>query len=144
MYFVRAFRGWGPFDAYMDSSAAVGRRAFALDSTLGDPWVNMITKAIYLDDDWTSAQSASRRALRAGTHDPQVLFYAAIVSGEVEGRLDTRRAGAARGGIGAGHTVPQYARRFADARWPLRLGYSGAAQRLELDPSVPGPRRRAS
>jgi eukaryotic-like serine/threonine-protein kinase len=143
LYFVQAFRGWGPFAEYMDSSAVVGRRAFALDSTLGDPWVNMITGAIYLDDDWTAARTASERALRAANHDPQVLFYAGIVFGEVEGQLDTAIALARR----AAELQP--ATLFLNTLGDLymRAGkYDSAVsvlrRALEFDPSVPGPRRR--
>ncbi|HEV8599117.1 MAG TPA: protein kinase [Gemmatimonadales bacterium] len=143
LYFVRAFRGWGPFAEYMDSSAAVGRRAFALDSTLGDPWVNMITRAIYLDDDWTTARAASERALRAASHDPQVLIYSGIVFGEVEGQLDTAIALARRGV--EQQPVTLFLNTLGDLY--MRAGkYDSAVsvlrRALEFDPSVPGPRRR--
>jgi eukaryotic-like serine/threonine-protein kinase len=143
LYFVQAFRGWGPFGEYMDSSAVVGRRAFALDSTIGDPWVNMITRAIYLDDDWTVAEATVRRAMRAASHDPQVLLYSGLVFGEVEGLLDSAIVLARRA------VEMQPATLFLNTLGDLymRSGrYDSAVsvlrRALEFDPSVPGPRRR--
>jgi TolB-like protein/Flp pilus assembly protein TadD len=142
-YFVSAFRGWKPFVEYMDSADMVSRRALVLDSTLGDPWVNIISKAIYLDDNWTAAQTAASQALRAGGHDGQVLQYAGIVIGEVEGRIDSalvllRRATELEPSILKLNTLGDLymrAGRYDSAATVLRRA-------VELDPSVPGPRRR--
>jgi tetratricopeptide (TPR) repeat protein len=143
-YFVSAFRGWKPFVEYMDSADVASRRALALDSTLGDPWVNTISKAIYLDDDWTAAQTAASQALRAGGHDYQVLQYAGIVVGEVDGRIDSalvllRRATELEPSsllaLNTFGDLYMRAGRYDSAVTVLRRA-------LELDPSVPGPRRR--
>jgi TolB-like protein/tetratricopeptide (TPR) repeat protein len=143
-YFVSAFRGWKPFVEYMDSSEIATRRALALDNTLGDPWVNTISKAIYLDDDWTAAQETATRALHSGGHDYQVLHYAGIVVGEVEGRIDSalvllrRAVDLEPSNLGALNTLGDLymrAGRYDSAVTVLRRA-------VALDPSVPGPRRR--
>jgi TolB-like protein len=142
-YFVVAFRGWGPFQAYVDSTIRSEVRALASDSTLGDPWVNMISTAIYLDDDWPAAQEAATRALRLSSHDAQVLQFAGIVIGEVEGRVDSairllRRAEELEPSIPNLNTLGDLYMRAG--RFDSAVGLLRSA--LELDPSVPGPRRR--
>ena len=88
-YFVVAFRGWGPFQEYMDSVQSSMQRSLAVDSTLSDPWINMISKSIYLDDDWPAAIVQTRRAQRLSGYDAHIIQFTAIVTGEVEGRLDS-------------------------------------------------------
>ncbi len=142
-YFVTAFRGWGPFVPYVDSSMGAARRALAADSTLGDPWTNMMSKAMYLDDDWSEAIASARRALRLAAHDAQVLQFTAIVVGEVEGRVDSAIVLARRSvelelfnpGLNTLGDLYMRSGRYDSAAAVLRRA-------LELDPSVPGPRRR--
>src|SRR5688500_3997796 len=88
-YFVVAFRGWGPFQERMDSGQPSLPRPLAVRSTLRDPWNNMISKSIYLDDDWPAAIAQARQAQRLSGYDAQVAQFTAIVIGEVEGRLDS-------------------------------------------------------
>ena len=142
-YFVVAFRGWGPFQEYMDSAQASLHRSLAVDSSLGDPWVNMISKSIYLDDDWPAAIAQARRAQRLSGYDAQVLAFTAIVIGEVEGRLDSAIALARR----ATGMEPSIASRNTLADLFMRAGRFDSAvvaarRALDLDPTVPGPRRR--
>jgi TolB-like protein len=142
-YFVVSFRGWGPFAEFQDSSERANRQALAVDSTLGDPWVGVLSKAIYLDDDWDTAMTTADRALRLSPHDATVLQFVGIVLGEVEGRLDTaiallRNAAELEPSIPTLNTLGDLlmrAGRYDSAVSVLR-------RTLELDPSVPGPRRR--
>jgi len=142
-YFVRAFRGWAPFVENMDTAQMMLRRALAVDSTLADPWINMSSKAIYLDDDWPEAISLTRRALRLSSYDGQVSQFAAIVTGEVEGRIDSAIALARRSTT----SEPSTAGFNTLADLFMRAGrYDSAVvaarHALDLDPTVPGPRRR--
>jgi tetratricopeptide (TPR) repeat protein len=142
-YFVMAFRGWAPFAEYMDSAQYMLRRSLAVDSTLPDPWINMSSKSIYLDDDWPEAISLTRRALRLSSYDTQVLQFAAIVIGEVEGRIDSAIALARRSTT----SEPSTAGFNTLADLFMRAGrYDSAVvatrHALDLDPTVPGPRRR--
>jgi serine/threonine-protein kinase len=142
-YFVSAFRGWRPFAEYVDSSASASRRALAADSTVGDPWINIISRQIYLDDDWPAAQASATAALRLGSHDAQVLQVSAIVVGEVEGRVDSAIV-LSRRGIELEAFTPGL-NTLGDLY--LRAGKDDSAvvvlrRALEFDPSVPGPRRR--
>jgi eukaryotic-like serine/threonine-protein kinase len=142
-YFVKAFRGWGPFVEYQDSAQAASQRALAVDSTLGDPWVNVLSKALYLDDDWATATTAADRALRLSSHDATVLQFVGIVRAEVEGRLDS-------GIVLLHHSTelePSTANLNTLGDLLMRAGrYDSAVgtlrRALELDPGVPGPRRR--
>jgi serine/threonine-protein kinase len=142
-YFVVAFRGWGPFQDYMDSAQSSLHRSLAVDSTLGDPWVNMMSKSIYLDDDWPAAISQARRAERLSGYDAQVLQFTAIVTGEVEGRLDSaialaRRSTGIEASSAAWNTLADLfmrAGRFDSAAVAARRA-------LDLDPALTGPRRR--
>ena len=142
-YFVSAFRGWRPFAQYVDSSVWATRRALAADSTVGDPWTNMMSKAMYLDDDWNGTIASARQALRLAAHDAQVLQFTAIVVGEVEGRVDSAIVLARRSvelelfnpGLNTLGDLYMRAGRYDSAVVVLRRA-------LELDPSVPGPRRR--
>ncbi len=142
-YFVSAFRGWAPFAEYMDSSEASARRTLAADSTLPDPYIHYISKAMYLDDDWNAAQAAAGRALRLAGHDAQVLQFIGIVTGEVQGKPDSaikllRRAVELEPSIPDLNTLGDlYIRvgRFDSAVVALRRA-------VDLDPTVPGPRRR--
>ncbi|HTL05807.1 MAG TPA: tetratricopeptide repeat protein, partial [Gemmatimonadales bacterium] len=142
-YFVEAFRGWGPFEQNVDSSRITANRALATDSSLGDPYINLISKAIYLDDDWAAAIAASDKATRWSSHDGQVLQFAGIVTAEVEGRVDSALA-LLRKSVELEENVPAFntlgdlymrAGRYDSAVTVLRRA-------LQLDPSVPGPRRR--
>ncbi len=142
-YFVSAFRGWKPFVQYVDSSVWAAQRALAVDSTLGDPWINVMSKALYLDDDWPGVQRSATTALRLASHDAQVLQFTAIEVGEIEGRVDSAIALARRSvdlePFGAGFNT------LGDLY--MRAGkYDSAAvalrRALDLDPTVPGPRRR--
>jgi len=142
-YFVKAFRGMGPFVEYMDSAQIMLRKSIAVDSTLADAWVNMASKAIYLDDDWSEATSIVRRALRLSGYDAQVLQFSSIVIGEVEGRIDSaihlsRRSIEMEPSIGGWNTLADLFMRAG------RYDSAAAAARhaLELDRTVPGPRRR--
>ncbi len=142
-YFVTAFRGWGAFTEYIDSASVASERALAVDSTLGDPWINKLSQAIYLDDDWNAAEASVSKGLRLSAHDAQVLLFSAIVVGEVEGRFDSAFVLARR----ASEMEPstQYLNTLGDLY--MRVGrYDSAAsalrRALEIDPSVPGPRRR--
>ncbi len=142
-YFVMAFRGWAPFAVYMDSADYAIRRALAVDSTLGDPWVNLMGKAMYLDDDWPEAISLARRALRLSGYDSQVLQVAGIVIGEVEGRIDSAITLLRR----SAEVEPSNAGMNTLADLFMRAGrYDSAVvaarHALDLDPTVPGPRRR--
>ncbi|HJR33726.1 MAG TPA: hypothetical protein VJ817_02170, partial [Gemmatimonadales bacterium] len=142
-YFVVAFRGWGPFQDYMDSVQSSLHRSLAVDSTLSDPWVNMMSKSIYLDDDWPGAVSQARRAQRLSGYDAQVLQFTAIVTGEVEGRLDSaialaRRSTGIEASSGGWNTLADLfmrAGRFDSA-------VVAARRALDLDPTLTGPRRR--
>ena len=143
IYFIQAFRGFAPFTEYMDSAQYWSRRALAVDSTLGDPWINIIAKSIYLDDDWTEAIGSMRRALRLSAYDAQVLASSSLVVGEVEGRVDSAIA-LARRSVQLEPTNLEY-NTFADLF--MRAGrYDSAVvaarHALELDPTVGGPRRR--
>jgi len=142
-YFVMAFRGWGPFREYMDSAESSLHRSLAADSTLSDPWVNMISKSIYLDDDWPAAISQTRRAQRLSGYDAQVVAFTAIVIGEVEGRLDSaialaRRATGMEPTIGSRNTLADLFMRAGQ----FDSAVVAARRALDLDPTVPGPRRR--
>lgn len=142
-YFVLAFRGWGSFNDYVDSSKVAGNLALAADSSVGDPWVNVISNAIYLADDWPAAQRAARAAMRLAGHDLQVLQFSAIVVGEVEGLVDSG-ARLARRSVEEASSVPGL-NTLGDLY--MRAGKYDSAivvlrQALEQDPSVPGPRRR--
>ena len=142
-YFVLAFRGWGPFAAYMDSAKYMLGRSLAVDSTLADPWINLTSKAIYLDDDWEEAISLTHRSLRLSSYDGQVLQFAAIVTGEVEGRIDSAITFARRStemlpsnaGFNTLTDLFMRAERYDSA-------VVAARRALDLDPTVPGPRRR--
>jgi serine/threonine-protein kinase len=142
-YFVVAFRGWGPFQEYMDSVQSSLRRSLAVDSTLSDPWVNLISTEIYLDDDWPEAISLARQAQRLSGYDAQVLQFTAIVTGEVEGRLDSaialaRRSTGREASSAAWNTLADLfmrAGRFDSAAVAARRA-------LDLDPTLTGPRRR--
>jgi eukaryotic-like serine/threonine-protein kinase len=143
IYFVQALRGFAPFTAFMDSAQYWSRRALAVDSTLGDPWINIIAKSIYLDDDWTEAIGSTRRALRLSAYDAQVLASSSLVIGEVEGRIDSAIA-LARRSVQLEPSNLEY-NTFADLF--MRAGrYDSAVvaarHALDLDPTVPGPRRR--
>jgi len=142
-YFVVAFRGNGPFAESLDSAAAAGRRALAADSTVGDAWINIISRAIYLDDDWPAARAAASRALRLSAYDSQVLQFTGIVTAEVEGRLDSALVLLRR----AADIEPATTNLNTLGDLYMRAGrYDSAAttltRALDLDPSVPGPRRR--
>jgi len=142
-YFVSAFRGWKPFAVYVDSSIQASGRALAVDSTLGDPWITVLSKAIYLDDDWQAAQDGASTALRLAGHDPQVLQFSAIIIGEVEGRVDSAIVLAHRSvqvesftaGLNTLGDLYMRAGRYDSAVVALRRA-------IDLDPTVPGPRRR--
>jgi serine/threonine protein kinase/tetratricopeptide (TPR) repeat protein len=142
-YFVSAFRGWRPFAEFVDSSQWAASRALAVDSTLGDPWINILSKAIYLDDDWPAALSAAAAALRLAGHDAQVLQFTSIVTGEVGGRVDSAVALARRAsdlelfvpGLNTLGDLYMRAGKYDSAAIALRHA-------LEIDPTVPGPRRR--
>ena len=143
-YFISAFRGWrSPYAALADSASRYGRRALAIDSTLGEGWVNQISPNIYLNDDWDAARAASMAALRLAGHDPSVLQYAGIYVGEVEGRLDSAIALLSRStnfepGLQNLNTLGDLlmrARRYDSAVAALRRA-------VEFDPGVPGPHRR--
>jgi serine/threonine-protein kinase len=142
-YFVAAFRGWAPFAEYMDSSEVSAQRTLATDSTLPDPYINRISKAIYLDDDWNTAQAIADRALHLAGHDAQVLQFIGIVTGEVQGRLDSaisllRRAVELEPSIPDLNTLGDLymrAGRYDSAVVALRRA-------VDFDPTVPGPRRR--
>ena len=143
-YFISAFRGWRtPFAALADSASRYGRRALAIDSTLGEGWVNQISQNIYLKDDWDAVRAASMAALRLAGHDPSVLQYAGIYLGEVEGRLDSaiallRRSTNFEPGLQNLNTLGDLlmrARRYDSAVTALRRA-------VEFDPGVPGPHRR--
>jgi len=142
-YFVTAFRGWGPFVEYMDSAQVMLRRSVAVDSTLADPWINMASKAIYLDDDWAGASSLVVRALRLSSYDGQLLQFAAIVVGEIEGKLDSaitlarRSIDTERSNAGFNTLADLFMR---TGRYDSAV--VAARNALALDPSVPGPRRR--
>ncbi|HEU5217078.1 MAG TPA: protein kinase [Gemmatimonadales bacterium] len=142
-YFVMAFRGWAPFTQYVDSSMRASSRALAADSTIGDPWISIVSKAIYLDDDWDFAVQAARRALRLAGHDAQVLQFNAIVTGEVEGRVDSAvtlashstELGLVVPGLNTLGDLLMRAGRYDSAAVVLRRS-------VDLDPTPPGPRRR--
>jgi TolB-like protein len=142
-YFVTAFRGWGPFAEYQDSAKALSQRALAIDSTLGDPWIDLLSRAIYLDDDWTAATNGAHQAIRLSSHDAPVLQFAGIVLGEVEGRLDTaiallRTAADLEPSLPVLNTLGDLLMRAGQ----YDSAVSVLRRTLELDPSVPGPRRR--
>jgi serine/threonine-protein kinase len=89
-FFLSSIRGFrADFGAGMDSASAYGNRALALDSTLGEPWMNRIVRALYLQDDWEATESLIRRSLNASPGYPGLYQYAAIYAGEIEGRLDS-------------------------------------------------------
>jgi len=142
-YFVSAFRGWSAFNQYIDSSQVSAERALAMDSSLGDPYVNLISKAIYLDDDWPTAEGMAHRALRWAAHDAQVLQFGGIVLAEVSGRLDTalvllHRSAELEPYVPALNTLGDLymrAGRYDSAVTVLRRA-------VDVDASVPGPRRR--
>jgi serine/threonine-protein kinase len=143
IYFVQAFRGFAPFKEFMDSAQYWSRRALAVDSTLGDPWINIIAKSMYLDDDWTEAIANTRRALRLSAYDAQVLASSSLVVGEIEGRIDSAIA-LARRSVQLQPSNLEY-NTFADLF--MRAGrYDSAVvaarHALDLDPTVAGPRRR--
>lgn len=143
-YFLGAFRGWkSPFAAYIDSGQTFSRRAMALDSTLGDPWVNVMSHALYFDDDWDAAREASRRAARLSPHDPVVQQFLGIYIGEVEGRLDSAIAMLRRSAAADPSTINLNT--LGDLYLRARLNDSAITvlrQAITFDPSVPGPRRR--
>jgi tetratricopeptide (TPR) repeat protein len=127
----------------MDSTESSLHRSLAADSTLSDPWVNMISKSIYLDDDWPGAISQTRRAQRLSGYDAQVVVFTAIVIGEVEGRLDSaitlaRRATVMEPTIGSRNTLADLFMRAGQ----FDSAVVAARRALDLDPTVPGPRRR--
>jgi TolB-like protein len=143
-YFLSAFRGWRqPFEAYLDSAAVAARRAMALDSTLGDPWVNRLAQALYLDDDFPEARRLAPLAFRLAAHDPGVLQFVSIIVGEVEGDIDSalviiRRSVELEPGTGNLNTL-------GDLLLRARLNDSAIAvlrSAIASDPGVPGPRRR--
>jgi len=89
-YFLSTVRGFrADFGAGMDSATAYGSRALALDSTLGEPWMDRIVHALYLQDDWEAARTLIQRALNASPGYPGLYQYAAIYVGEIEGRIDS-------------------------------------------------------
>jgi len=142
-YFVMAFRGWAPFTEFMDSARTSADRAIARDSTLGDPWVNKISEAIYLDDDWEAARILSERALKWAGYDSRVLQVVGIVTGEVEGRLDSAITLLRH----AAELEPATANYNSLGDLQMRAGrYDSAVvalrRALENDSTVPGPRRR--
>ena len=142
-YFVAAFRGWAPFGEYMDSAETSAQRTLAADSTQPDPYINRISKSIYLDDDWNAAQAIAGRALHWAGHDAQVLQFVGIVTGEVQGRVDSaisllRRAVELEPSIPVLNTLGDLymrAGRYDSAVVALRRA-------VQLDSTVPGPRRR--
>jgi TolB-like protein len=143
-YFLSAIRGWRtPFAAYTDSAAMAARRAMALDSTLGDPWVNRFGQAMYLDDDWAAAHELAVKASRLAGHDSSVLQFLAILAGEVDGNLDSalaisRRSVDIEPGTANLNTLGDLylrARRNDSAVAVLRRA-------IAFDPAVPGPHRR--
>ena len=142
-YFVLAFRGWAPFVEYMDSAMTSAQRSMAVDNSLPDPYINFTSKALYLDDDWKTAEEFANRGLRLAGHDAQVLQFVGIVTGEVEGRIDSaivvlRRAVDLEPSIPVLNTLGDLymrAGRYDSAVVALRRA-------LQLDSTVPGPRRR--
>ena len=142
-YMVKAFRGKGPFQEYMDSSGMAMRRSLAMDSTLADPWVSVVSRAIYLDDDWPAAIEAGRGMIRHAGYDPQVLQFVAIVTGEVEGKLDSAIV-LAKAGV---EKEPFNANLNTLADLHIRAGQyveaeAAARRAVQIDSTVPGPRRR--
>jgi serine/threonine-protein kinase len=143
VYFVNAVRGWGDFASHADSALRLARSALAMDSSLGDPWINLMSRAIYLDDDWTTARSLASRALQWSGYDAQVLASVAIVVGEVEGRLDSaialaRRSAELEPSVQSLNTMGDLymrAGRYDSAVAALRRAHA-------LDTTAIGPRRR--
>jgi serine/threonine-protein kinase len=89
-YFLSTVRGFhADFGAGMDSASAYGSRALALDSTLGEPWMDRVVHALYLQDNWETARTLIRRSLAASPWFPGLYQYAAIYVGEIEGRIDS-------------------------------------------------------
>ena len=77
-YFLAAVRGWRtPLSEYTDSAAVTAHRALALDSTLGDPWLNRLSQAMYLDDDWATAQKLVGPALRLAPYSSSCRSWSA-------------------------------------------------------------------
>jgi serine/threonine-protein kinase len=143
-YFVSAFRGMRtPFGPLVDSGAVLARQALARDSTLGDGWLNLISRAIYLDDDVERAGAAVHSALRLNPHDSQVLQYSAIYVGEWEGRLDSALVLMRRSVELEPSLLNQNS--LGDLYMRTRNYDSAVAvlrRAVELDPNVVGPRRR--
>jgi tetratricopeptide (TPR) repeat protein len=127
----------------MDSAMAAVSQALIADSTLGDPYQLFMSQAIYLNDDWPTAIAIRDRGLRWASHDALVLQSAAIVTGEVEGRLDSAIALLTR----ASELEPTTNALNTLGDLYMRAGrYDSAAtvlrRALLRDPTVPGPRRR--
>ncbi|HEV8150855.1 MAG TPA: protein kinase [Gemmatimonadales bacterium] len=143
-YFVSAFRGLRtPFGPLVDSGAVLARQALARDSTIGDGWLNLITHAIYLDDDVERAGAAVHAALRLNPHDSQALQYSAIYVGEWEGRLDSALVLMRRSVELEPSLLNQNS--LGDLYMRTRKYDSAVAvlrRAMDLDPSVAGPRRR--
>jgi tetratricopeptide (TPR) repeat protein len=143
-YFISAYRGWKqPFAPMVDSAIVLSHRALTIDSTLGGPWVNMLSRASYLDDDWETARRVATGGIRLAGHDPVVQLYAGIYFGEVEGRLDTaitlirRSADTEPLTLNLNSLGDMYmrARRYDSAAAVLRRA-------ILFDASVPGPHLR--
>jgi serine/threonine-protein kinase len=131
------------FGAEVDSSVQLARRALAIDSTIGDPWVVIGAQGFYFRDDWEAAKSAYNRGIRASPSHAALRNFYAIYLGEVEGRLDSAIAMARR--ASELEVAPINLNTLGDLLMRARRYDSAIAvlhRAIELDSSVPGPRLR--
>jgi serine/threonine-protein kinase len=143
-YFLSTVRGFrADFGAGMDSATAYGSRALALDSTLGEPWMNRIVHALYLQDDWETTGTLLRRSLNASPGYPGLYQYAAIYAGEIEGRLDSAitlmRHSAELEPIAI--TLNSLGDLYMRAR-QYDSAIAALRRSLDIDPTPPGPNQR--
>jgi eukaryotic-like serine/threonine-protein kinase len=131
------------FGAEVDSSVQLARRAIALDSTIGDPWMVIGTEGFYYSDDWEKARTSFERGLRLSPSHAALRNFFAIYLGEVEGRLDSAIGMARR--AAEIEPAPIYLNTLGDQLMRARRYDSAIAvlqRAIALDSSVPGPHLR--
>ena len=143
-YFHGAIRGFlRPFAAYIDSGMQFSHRAIALDSALADPWVALLSRELYLTDNWDSARIITRRMQQVAPQDPVVQNYLGVYVGELEGRLDSAIKLVRRSTESDPNTFNLNT--LGDLYLRARRNDSAIAvlrRAAAFDPAVPGPRRR--
>jgi tetratricopeptide (TPR) repeat protein len=127
----------------MDTATLLARRASELDSTLGDPWPDLASPAMWLTDQWDTVRAYISHALRLNPMLPQAHQMAAIYYAEIEGRTDSGLFHARR--AFELEPLPYQANTLGDIY--MRAGqYDSAIAVLrpvhQSDPTAPGPRRR--